>query len=140
MPTLIVSKLSLFLTSAMIFNSTIVSNNSFYSAELASFLAPVVGQMKSKWELCYNAHASSWDLGIFHRHCDYKNHTVTIIKRGTYIFGGYTDIPWGNFQFLFIYLKRQMMKNIWDKTRVLSQHNDKVILKWKNQRLQVGLL
>ena len=89
----------------MIFNSTIISNNSFYRAELASFLAPVVGQMESKWKLCYNAKASKWDLGIFHRNCDDREHTVTIIERKPYIFGGYTDIPWGNYQFLFIYFK-----------------------------------
>ncbi|XP_015765774.1 PREDICTED: sushi, von Willebrand factor type A, EGF and pentraxin domain-containing protein 1-like isoform X2 [Acropora digitifera] len=79
---------------AMIFNSAIISNNSFYSAELASFLAPVVGQMESKWNLCYNAIANNWDLRQFHKNCDNKNHTVTIIEKGPYIFGGYTDIPW----------------------------------------------
>ncbi|XP_067057279.1 uncharacterized protein [Acropora muricata] len=79
----------------MIFNSTIISNNSFYSAELASFLAPVVGQIISKWKLCYNALANKWDLQIFHTNCDDKKHTVTIIKKDAYIFGGYTDIPWG---------------------------------------------
>ncbi|XP_044176798.1 sushi, von Willebrand factor type A, EGF and pentraxin domain-containing protein 1-like [Acropora millepora] len=80
---------------AMIFNSSIITNSSFYSAELASFLAPVVGQMKSKWKLCYNALADGWSPQIFHRNCDNKKHTVTIIKKETYIFGGYTDIPWG---------------------------------------------
>jgi len=95
LPTLIVSKLSVFLTSAMIFNSTIISNNSFYRAELASFLAPAVGQMESKWKLCYNARAEKWSPEIFHRNCDDKKRTVTIIQKETYIFGGYTDIPWG---------------------------------------------
>ena len=89
----------------MIFNSTIISNNSFYRAELASFLAPVVGQVESKWKLCYNALAHGRSSQIFHTNCDNKKHTVTIIKKETYIFGGYTDIPWGNYQFLFIYLK-----------------------------------
>ncbi|KAK2547036.1 hypothetical protein P5673_033195 [Acropora cervicornis] len=81
---------------AMIFNSTIISNNSFYKAELASFLAPVVGQMESKWKLCYSAlaYANKKHPKTFHDNCDNKNHTVTIIKRATYIFGGYTDIPW----------------------------------------------
>ena len=112
-----ISKFCLFITSAMIFNSTIISNNSFYSAELASFLAPVVDQMESKWKLCYNAHASRWNLGIFHSNCDYKNHTVTIIQKKPYIFGGYTDIPWGNYRFLFIYSKKKNDKKIsWVKS------------------------
>ena len=89
----------------MIFNSTIISNNSFYSAELASFLAPVVGQIISKWNLCYNALANKWDLDIFHNNCDDKHHTVTIIEKKPYIFGGYTDMPWGNYQVLILYLK-----------------------------------
>ena len=88
----------------MIFKSTIISNNSFYRSELASFLAPVVGQIESKWKLCYNALADGWDPKIFHRNCDNKKHTVTIIEKKPYIFGGYTDIPWGNYQFLFMYL------------------------------------
>ena len=83
----------------MTFNSTI-SNISFYRAGLASFLAPVVGQIESKWKLCHNALANGWDSKIFHRNCDNKRHTVTIIEKKPYIFGGYTDIPWGNYQLL----------------------------------------
>ncbi|XP_015749895.1 PREDICTED: uncharacterized protein LOC107329746, partial [Acropora digitifera] len=78
----------------MILNSTIILNNSFYRAELASFLAPAVGQMESKWKLCYHAPANGWKTEIFHRNCDNKTHTVTIIKKESFIFGGYTDIPW----------------------------------------------
>ncbi|XP_067048271.1 uncharacterized protein [Acropora muricata] len=79
---------------AMIFNSTIISNDSFYRAELASFLAPVIGQMESKWKRCHSALSNGWSPKTFHKNCDNKKHTVTIIKKGTYIFGGYTDIPW----------------------------------------------
>ncbi|XP_067056030.1 uncharacterized protein [Acropora muricata] len=79
---------------AMIFNSTIIANNSFYSSELASFLAPVVGQKESKWKRCHSALANGWDPKAFHANCDNKKHTVTIIEKKPYIFGGYTDIPW----------------------------------------------
>ena len=89
----------------MIFNSAIISNNSFYRAELASFLAPVVGQKESKWKRCHSALANGWDPKTFHANCDKKKHTVTIIEKKSFIFGGYTDIPWGNYQFPFIYLK-----------------------------------
>ena len=82
----------------MIFNSTIISNNSFYRAELASFLSPAVGKVESKWKLCYTAFSDGWEPKIFHRNCDNKKHTVTIIEKKPYIFGGYTDIPWGNHQ------------------------------------------
>ncbi|XP_074632222.1 uncharacterized protein LOC141890587 isoform X2 [Acropora palmata] len=79
---------------AIIFNSTIISNNSFYRAELASFLAPAVGQMESKWKRCHSALVNGWKPITFHRNCDNKKHTVTIIEKKPYIFGGYTDIPW----------------------------------------------
>ncbi|XP_015780929.1 PREDICTED: sushi, von Willebrand factor type A, EGF and pentraxin domain-containing protein 1-like isoform X2 [Acropora digitifera] len=79
---------------AMIFNSTIISSNSFYRAELASFLAPVVGQKESKWKRCHSALANGWKPRTFHENCDNKRHTVTIIEKKPYIFGGYTDIPW----------------------------------------------
>ena len=98
------SQLSFFLASAIFFNSTIISNNLFYRSALASFLAPAVGQFESKWKLCHSALENEWDPIIFHRNCDNKNHTVTIIEKKPYIFGGYTDIPWGNSQFLFMYL------------------------------------
>ena len=90
----------------MIFSSAIISSNSFYRAELASFLAPVVGQKESKWKLCHSVLDHGPNTETFHKNCGKKNHTVTIIKEGNYIFGGYTDIPWGNYQFLFIYLKQ----------------------------------
>ena len=104
----------------MIFSSAIISSNPFHSAELASFLAPVVGQMESKLERCHSALANGWDPAKFHSNCDNRKHTVTIIKKGPYIFGGYTDIPWGNYQFLFIYLKQTSDKKILGKTRILS--------------------
>ena len=106
----------------MIFNSTIISNNSFYSAELASILASVVGQVESKWELCYNALADGWSPQIFHTNCDNIWHTVTIIKKETYIFGGYTDIPWGNYQFPFIYLKQTNGKKM-SEVKLAYYHN-----------------
>ena len=80
----------------MICNSTIISSNSFYRAELAAFLAPAVGQMESKWKLCYDALSDRLKTTIFHKNCGNKKHTVTIIKKESYIFERYTDIPWDN--------------------------------------------
>ena len=58
--------------------------------------------MESKWKLYYNALENGWETKIFRRNCDNKNHTVTIIEKRPYIFGGYTDIPWGNNQNSFL--------------------------------------
>jgi len=73
--------------------STIIADNAAYQSHLYQFLAPAVGN-RSKWLLCHRASSHGWDVSIFHSRCDGKYHTVTIIKVGVYVFGGYTDIPW----------------------------------------------
>jgi len=73
--------------------STIIADNAAYQSHLYQFLAPAVGN-HSKWLLCHRASSHGWNVSIFHSRCDGKYHTVTIIKVGVYVFGGYTDIPW----------------------------------------------
>ena len=77
-------------------NSTILHGNQYYLRHLHRFLAiaPEVGE-DSSWFLCYNATSHGWEAAIFHDRCDSKRNTVTIIQKGQYVFGGYTDIPWG---------------------------------------------
>ena len=53
----------------------------------------------SSWFLCYNATSHGWKNKAFHDRCDGKRNTVTIIQKGQYVFGGYTDIPWGKILF-----------------------------------------
>ena len=47
-----------------------------------------------QWRLCYRASKDGWHASDFHRLCDNKGPTVTLLKVGEYIFGGYTDLPW----------------------------------------------
>lgn len=61
---------------------------------LLRFLEPNPGSHK-RWTLCYRASSYGWAASTFHSHCDGKPHTVTIIRKGPYVFGGYTDIAWG---------------------------------------------
>ena len=77
-------------------NSTILHGNQYYLRHLHRFLAsaPEVGE-DSSWLLCYRATSHGWTNQIFHQKCDRKSNTVTIIRKGSYVFGGYTDIPWG---------------------------------------------
>ena len=82
--------------------STIIADNATYQSHLDQFLAPAVGN-DPKWLLCYRASSHGWDVSNFHNRCDGKNHTVTIIKVGVYVFGGYTDIPWGNYNYSVLY-------------------------------------
>ena len=75
-------------------DSNILKTNSSYLYHLEKFLEPAFGN-NSYWLLCWRATLHGWNVRQFHRRCDGKNDTVTIIKKGKYVFGGYTDIPWG---------------------------------------------
>jgi hypothetical protein len=45
-----------------------------------------------------------WAAKTFHSNCDYKNRTVTLVKVGQYIFGGYATASWeGKISELHIY-------------------------------------
>jgi len=49
----------------------------------------------SEPKLLYRASRDGWDASDFHRMCDGKGATVTVVKSsGGYIFGGYTDVAW----------------------------------------------
>ena len=74
--------------------SAILADNEFYQSHLHQFLVPAVG---NKWLLCYRASTHGWAVNSFHSRCDGRHDTVTIVKVGDYVFGGYTDIPWGKY-------------------------------------------
>jgi len=45
-------------------------------------------------KLLYRASCNGWAASNFHSCCDNKGPTVTVVKSGNYIFGGYTDQSW----------------------------------------------
>ena len=65
----------------------------------------------------------------FHSKCDNKGPTVTIIRVGKYIFGGYTSTSWGKWIiqcFHFIFFTQWNMRplfNIWNHTRLILFKN-----------------
>ena len=75
-------------------NSSILNSSDYYFRHLGNFLENAVGD-NSHWLLCWRATLHGWNVNQFHSRCDGKNDTVTIIRKGKFIFGGYTDIPWG---------------------------------------------
>ena len=44
--------------------------------------------------LLYRASRDGWASSTFHSYCDNKGPTVTVIKSGNNIFGGYTEQSW----------------------------------------------
>ena len=81
--------------SELAISSTILAKNASYATHLLNFLVPAVGN-DSQWKLCYRASFNGWDAFTFHSLCDGKKNTVTIVESNQYVFGGYTDAPWGN--------------------------------------------
>ena len=67
---------------------------SLYIQDLSSLLYPMLHTFSSKWERCWRAQIDGWTASTFHGNCDYRGQTVTIVRVGSYIFGGYTSINW----------------------------------------------
>ena len=66
-----------------------------YMEKLISFLDPVLlNSQRSGFVRCWHAKTDGLAASTFHSNCDGKGPTVTIIKSGNYIFGGYTDVSW----------------------------------------------
>lgn len=63
-------------------------------SQLNSWLSPKLGSSYSYWKLCYRASVDGWRSRTFHNRCDNKGPTVTIVRVGSYIFGGYNDDSW----------------------------------------------
>ena len=75
-------------------NSVIVGNNSEYLSNLTNWIKPI--KSDSDWKLCWRASRdnNNWANSQFHSLCDDKGPTITIVKVGNYIFGGYTSLSW----------------------------------------------
>ena len=66
-----------------------------YLGKLISYLDPVVPDaFRSEFVRCWHAKTDGSAASTFHDNCDGKGPTVTVIKSGSYIFGGYTDLSW----------------------------------------------
>jgi hypothetical protein len=72
-------------------------DSAILSGEPADFLTRLTswaGNTNTIWNLCWRATKHGWALSTFHSKCDYKKPTVTIIKVGNFIFGGYATESW----------------------------------------------
>ena len=78
-----------------VLDSAIVGNSRNYLRIIRSWLSPVAQSVNSAWKRCWRATVDGWAASTFHSRCDGKGPTVTIIRVGRYIFGGYTSVSWG---------------------------------------------
>ncbi|XP_031570222.1 protein HEG homolog 1-like [Actinia tenebrosa] len=79
-------------------SSAILSNygNATFLQDLGLYLFPVVqNPSKSLWVRCWHAANDGWNVRTtFHPQCDGNSPTVTIVRVVSYVFGGYSDVPW----------------------------------------------
>ena len=75
-------------------HSAILGNDHIYLSTLSNWLKPVLQSKSSYWNRCWRASLDGWASTTFHSLCDNKGPSVTIIRVGQYIFGGYTGAPW----------------------------------------------
>ncbi|PFX13554.1 Fibrillin-1 [Stylophora pistillata] len=75
-------------------HSAILANDDNYLGTLSNWLSRVVQSQSSYWKRCWRASVDGWPASTFHSLCDNKGPTVTIIRVGKYIFGGYTSSSW----------------------------------------------
>ena len=61
-------------------------------------------------KLLYRASRDGWAASNFHSCCDNKGPTVTVVKSGNYIFGGYTDQHWDGKSCLKIPITKRMRR------------------------------
>ena len=74
--------------------SKILANDDNYLGTLRNWLKSVEQSQSSSWKRCWRASVDGWASTTFHSLCDNKGPTVTIIRVGKYIFGGYTGTSW----------------------------------------------
>ena len=56
-----------------------------------------LGKGQQEWKLIYTASQDGFQASDFHRCCDGKGETVSVLKSSEgFLFGGYTDVPWHN--------------------------------------------
>ena len=53
-----------------------------------------LSEFRGEWCLLYRATRDGFEAANFHANCDDKGPTVTIVKSGNNIFGGFTEMPW----------------------------------------------
>ena len=47
-----------------------------------------------QWQLFFRASENSYSASAFHAACDNKGPTLTLVRVGDNVFGGYTDKSW----------------------------------------------
>ena len=85
------------------FEESVILTNENHRGVLKGWLSSQEG----KWRLLFRASRDGFAAAAFHSKCDNKGPTVTIVKSGNNIFGGFTEVSWSS-------------PSLWGKFTVLS--------------------
>ena len=77
----------------VVITSSIVSMDAIYN-EYLGLMMKEEGYGSSRWIPCYRALDNGWNVSTFHRLCDDKGPTMTIIRKNDNVFGGFTERRW----------------------------------------------
>ena len=72
------------------FEESVILTNENHLSVLKGWLPSLDGI----WRLLFQASRDGFATKTFHTKCDDKGPTVTIVKSGDYIFGGFTEVSW----------------------------------------------
>ena len=72
------------------FKESVILTNEEHRNVLKGWLTPMDGN----WRLLFRASRDGFAAADFHSRCDNKGPTVTIVKSGNNIFGGFTEVSW----------------------------------------------
>ena len=75
---------------AKTFEESVLLTNENHQSVLKGWLPSQEG----KWRLLYRASRDGFAAAAFHSKCDNKGPTVTVVKSGNNIFGGFTEVSW----------------------------------------------
>ena len=62
-----------------------------------------LSSLQGKWRLLFRASRDGFESETFHSKCDDLGPTITIVKSGNNIFGGFTDVSWTRSKFGWVY-------------------------------------
>ena len=82
-------------TPAEMFLESEILTNEEHQRVLKAWLSPLQG----KWLLLFRASRDGFESETFHSKCDNLGPTVTVVKSGNSIFGGFTDVSWTRSKF-----------------------------------------
>ena len=79
---------------ALFFSYILVLRSQYYDT-LRMWLEPRMAQTGGRWLHCYRAVDHGFGAQTFREKCKTHGATVTLVKVGKYVFGGFADQRWG---------------------------------------------